>query len=152
MRFMQLYRDPEAIAPERAIVFKIASSVTQFCQEANRIGLVYLGDDELVIDPDDDFRHADQPEEQIAGGVYLAMPNLNFRFVCEDSRIAAGIPSVRRNIGIYQVIGEKSCLGSNDICAVELNTKSRDDFSVDPKAVSTRKDTQTESKLRHFFL
>ena len=73
---MQLQQDPQAIAPERAIVFEVAGSLTQFYQAANRIGLEYLGDDEFDIEPDDDFRRSDRPDNPIAGRVYLAMPNL----------------------------------------------------------------------------
>lgn len=45
---MQLRQDPEAIAPERAIVFEVTGSLTNFYKEASRIGLEYLADDELV--------------------------------------------------------------------------------------------------------
>lgn len=75
-QIMQLQQDPQAIAPERAIVFEVAGSLTQFYQEANRTGLEYLGDDELDIVPDEDFRLSDQPDKSIAGRAYLAMPNL----------------------------------------------------------------------------
>ena len=75
-QILQLQQDPQAIAPERAIVFEVAGSLTQFYQEAHRIGLEYLGDDEFDIEPDDDFRRSDRPDSPIAGRVYLAMPNL----------------------------------------------------------------------------
>lgn len=75
-QIMRLQQDPQAMAPERAIVFEVAGSLTQFYQEANRIGLEFLGDDEFVFEPDEDFRRSDRPEKQIAGRIYLAMPNL----------------------------------------------------------------------------
>lgn len=73
---MQLRQDPEAIAPERAIVFEVTGSLTNFYTEASRIGLEYLADDELEIEPDDDFRLTKEPDEAIPGRVYLAMPDL----------------------------------------------------------------------------
>lgn len=76
-QIMRLQQDPQAIAPERAIVFEVASSLTQFYQAANRIELEFLGDDELYIEPDEDFRLSDdRADRPIAGRVYLAMPNL----------------------------------------------------------------------------
>ena len=75
-QIMQLRQDPEAIAPERAIVFEVTGSLATFYQEASRIGLEYLADDELDIEPDDDFRLTKKPDEAIPGRVYLAMPDL----------------------------------------------------------------------------
>ena len=73
---VQLRQDPEAIAPERAIVFEVAGSLLTFYTEASRIGLEYLADDELDISPDGDFSVANKPDDSIAGRVYLAMPDL----------------------------------------------------------------------------
>ena len=73
---MQLRRDPEAIAPERAIVFEVAGSLLTFYAEVSRIGLEYLADDELNIMPDDDFSIVNKPHDPIAGRLYLAMPSL----------------------------------------------------------------------------
>lgn len=75
-QIMQLRQDPEAIAPERAIVFEVTGSLATFYQNASRIGLEYLADDELDIEPDDDFRLTKKPDEAIPGRVYLAMPDL----------------------------------------------------------------------------
>ena len=47
-----------------------------FYEEAARIGLEYLADDEIEIDPDEDFRLADKPDDPISGRLYLAMPDL----------------------------------------------------------------------------
>ncbi len=73
---MQLRQDPEAIAPERAIVFEVTGSLATFYEEASRIGLEYLADDERDIAPDVDFRLTKKPYEPIPGRVYLAMPDL----------------------------------------------------------------------------
>ena len=72
---MQLRTDPDAIAPERAIVFEVAGSIAAFYQEASRIGLEYLADDERDIKPDSDFHLTKNPDEPISGRIYLAMPN-----------------------------------------------------------------------------
>ena len=73
---MLLRQDPEAIAPERAIVFEVSGSLLNFYSEAARIGLEYLADDELDIFPDDDFSVTDKPDATISGRIYLAMPNV----------------------------------------------------------------------------
>ena len=73
---MQLRQDPEAIAPERAIVFEVAGSLLTFHEEAARIGFEYLADDEREIAPDEDFSLAKKPDEPISGRLYLAMPDL----------------------------------------------------------------------------
>lgn len=73
---LDLRTDPDAIAPERAIVFEIAGSVLEFYREASVIGFEYLADDELDIQPDDDFYVTGKPEESIEGRMYLAMPDV----------------------------------------------------------------------------
>ena len=75
-QLMQLRQDPEAIAQERAVVFEVVGSLPTFYEEATRIGLEYLADDEIEIDPDEDFRLADKPDDPISGRLYLAMPDL----------------------------------------------------------------------------
>ena len=72
----QLRQDPEAIAPERAIVFEVAGSLLTFYEEATLIGLEYLADDEVEIEPDDDFRLTKKPDEPISGRLYFAMPDV----------------------------------------------------------------------------
>ena len=62
---MQLRQDPEAIAPEQAIVFEVAGALPNFYAEAARIGLEYLADDQIEIEPDDDFRLAKKPDDPI---------------------------------------------------------------------------------------
>lgn len=75
-QLMELGQDPEAIAPERAIVFEVIGSLLAFYEEAARIGMEYLSDDEIEIEPDDDFRLTDKPGDLISGRLYLAMPDL----------------------------------------------------------------------------
>ena len=75
-QIMQLRRDPEAIAPERAMVFEVAGPLPTFYEEAARIGLEYLADDELEIEPDDDFGLDKKPYELISGRLYFAMPDV----------------------------------------------------------------------------
>ena len=75
-QLMELRQDPEAIAPERAIVFEVAGSLLSFYEEATRIGLEYLADDELEIAPDEDFLLEKKPGEAISGRLYVAMPDV----------------------------------------------------------------------------
>ena len=75
-QLMRLRQDPEAIAPERAIVFEVAGSIQNFHEAAARIGFEYLADDEFEIAPDEDFLRAKKPEEAISGRLYFAMPDL----------------------------------------------------------------------------
>ncbi len=73
---LQLRTDADSIAPERAIVFEIAGSVLDFYQQASSIGLEYLADDEIEMQPDDDFYVTGKPEENVEGRMYLAMPDV----------------------------------------------------------------------------
>lgn len=75
-QILEILQAPEAIAPERAIVFEVAESLPAFYEEAGRIGLEYLADDEREIAPDDDFHYEEHPDAPINGRIYLAMPNL----------------------------------------------------------------------------
>ena len=77
--------DPNGLAPERVIVFEVAGSITNFAAACSRVGLEYLTEQELKVEPDEDFwvvdkrkqregkRRDDQP---IAGRIYAAMPDL----------------------------------------------------------------------------
>jgi len=80
-----LREDPLGIAPERAIVFEVAASIGDFSAAVARIdGLDFLADEELILEPDDDFGvienragralgiRADKP---VAGRLYMAMPD-----------------------------------------------------------------------------
>ena len=71
-----LREDPASIAPERAIVFEIAGSLSDFYAQAKALGLEYLGDYEDEIAPDDDFHDKDKLEKSIVARIYLAMPDV----------------------------------------------------------------------------
>ncbi|MGI3211030.1 S8 family peptidase [Roseovarius tibetensis] len=60
-RLAALQDDPAAIAPERALVFEIASTVVDFHRALSQIsGLELLGEDEDEVEPDDDFATTDK--------------------------------------------------------------------------------------------
>ncbi len=83
---VDLRDDPAGIAPERALVFEVAGSIGDFGAAVARIdGLEFLADEELILDPDDDFgvretRQGRAPgirdDKPIAGRLYLAMPDV----------------------------------------------------------------------------
>jgi hypothetical protein len=75
-QLLSLRDDPASIAPERAIVFELAGSVKDFYAQASALGLEYLGDYEEDIVPSDDFHDQKTPEKEIAGRIYLAMPDV----------------------------------------------------------------------------
>jgi hypothetical protein len=75
-QLLSLRDDPASIAPERAIVFELAGSLKDFYAQASELGLEYLGDYEEDIAPSDDFYDRKTPEEEIAGRIYLAMPDV----------------------------------------------------------------------------
>ncbi len=74
------------LAPERALVFEIAGSLSDFAAATQQIpGLEYLGEDEIEFEPDDDFWIPDnrkdskgQPrlDKQVGGRLYLVMPDV----------------------------------------------------------------------------
>ncbi|WP_424983822.1 S8 family peptidase [Maritalea sp. S77] len=60
-RLAELREDPAAIAPERALVFEIASTVVDFHRALRQIsGLEFLGEDEDELEPNDDFATTDK--------------------------------------------------------------------------------------------
>ena len=83
---LTLRNDPMGLAPERALVFEIAGSLSDFAAATQQIpGLEYLGEDEIEFEPDDDFWIPDnrkdskgQPrlDKQIGGRLYLVMPDV----------------------------------------------------------------------------
>jgi len=83
---ISLREDPLGIAPERALVFEVAGSIGDFSAAVARIGgLDFLADEELILEPDDDFgvmetRKARAPgirdDKPIAGRLYMAMPDV----------------------------------------------------------------------------
>jgi hypothetical protein len=73
---LDLRNDPASIAPERAIVFEVAGQMTDFYAQARALGLDYLGDFEDGIEPSEDFYDRKKPQKEIAGRIYLAMPDV----------------------------------------------------------------------------
>jgi hypothetical protein len=81
---MTLRADPDGIAPERALVFEVAGSLSDFYSQVGRIqGLEFLLEDDVDIEPNDDFHilqtkkgapvRSDNP---IGGRLYMAMPDM----------------------------------------------------------------------------
>lgn len=78
--------DPAGIAPERALVFEIAGSVTGFREAiANVDGLDFLGDEDKESPADEDFAVIDtrqgregetRPDKLVGGRLYIAMPDV----------------------------------------------------------------------------
>jgi hypothetical protein len=71
-----LRADPASIAPERAIVFEVEGSLTDFYAQARELGLEYLGDFEEEFDPSGDFYVEGKPGKRLTGRIYLAMPDV----------------------------------------------------------------------------
>lgn len=82
---LSLRDDPFGIAPERALVFEVAGSISDFSAAVGRIGgLDFLADEELILEPDEDFgvaetRRGREPgirgDKPITGRLYMAMPD-----------------------------------------------------------------------------
>ena len=78
--------DPAGIAPERALVFEIAGSVTGFRRAVAKVdGFEFLGDEDTESAADEDFAVIDQRKGRkgqdrdnklVSGRMYLAMPDL----------------------------------------------------------------------------
>lgn len=84
---MSLRDDPASIAPERALVFEVAGSITSFFETVRRIaGLEFLADEETEFEPDEDFAKSDmrsgregeaRVDKMVGGRLYLAMPDVS---------------------------------------------------------------------------
>ena len=73
----QLISDPASIAPERAIVFEVAGTIEDFYHKAKKAGLEYLGEDETLIEPnEEEFYFDGELDKEISGRIYLAMPDV----------------------------------------------------------------------------
>src|SRR4051812_16647059 len=74
-----LQADPESIAPDRAVVFELASSLTDFYAAAARVpGLELLAEEEREVTPDEDFvlkdsRGRERFDRAFTGRLYFAM-------------------------------------------------------------------------------
>jgi Subtilase family len=73
---LELRNDPASIAPERAIVFEVAGQLADFYAQARALGFDYLGDFEDEFEPSADFYDSKKREKEIAGRIYLAMPDV----------------------------------------------------------------------------
>jgi hypothetical protein len=75
---LELRTDPANIAPDRALVFEVAGSLTDFSAQAERLGFAFLGDFDSSFDPDEDFYFPSKEDRQkeIPATLYLAMPDL----------------------------------------------------------------------------
>ena len=72
----ELRNDPAAIAPERALVFEIASEFVDFYRACRNIsGLEFLGEDQDEMQPDEDFVVKDKPNKAIHRRIYFTMPD-----------------------------------------------------------------------------
>ena len=84
---LSLRTDPSGIAPERALVFEVAGSITEFHPLVTRFpGLEFLADEEAVFEPDEDFYEVDtrrgregqrREDRPVGGRLYLAMPDVS---------------------------------------------------------------------------
>lgn len=72
----ELRNDPAAIAPERALVFEIASSVVDFDRARRNVpGLEFLGEEEDEVPADEDFGVDGKPDKGVPRRVYFTMPD-----------------------------------------------------------------------------
>ena len=72
----ELRNDPTAIAPERALVFEIASEIVDFDRARRNVpGLEFLGEDQDEMPPDEDFFIEDKPDKAIRRRIYFTMPD-----------------------------------------------------------------------------
>lgn len=69
-------QDPNSIAPERALVFEIASNSVNFEGASSKIdGLEFIGEDFHNISPVREFENVNSSGKDITLNVYLTMPN-----------------------------------------------------------------------------
>jgi hypothetical protein len=74
-RLVELRNDPAAIVPERALVFEVTGTLTDFYRAMRAIGLEFLGEDEEEIDADVDFAVTDKPTAGVPVRLYFTIPN-----------------------------------------------------------------------------
>ena len=79
-KLADLRDDPSAIVPERALVFEVAGTLSDFYRSASRIpGLEFLGEDEKEIVADEDFAVFDKDirkdEKLVPARLYFTIPD-----------------------------------------------------------------------------
>ncbi|MCZ8036314.1 MAG: S8 family peptidase [Novosphingobium sp.] len=75
-RLAELRNDPTAIAPERALVFEIASEVIDFDRARRNVpGLEFLGEDQDEVPSDENFIIEGKPDKPIRRRIYFTMPD-----------------------------------------------------------------------------
>ncbi len=68
--------DPASIAPERALVFELASGFVDFQRAIRGVpGLEFLGEDHDEVPPDENFSISEKPEKKIPRRIYFTMPD-----------------------------------------------------------------------------
>jgi hypothetical protein len=72
----ELRNDPSAIVPERALVFEVTGSTTDFYRAVRGVpGLEFLGEDEGDVPPTEDFSVAGKPEKDVPVRFYFTIPD-----------------------------------------------------------------------------
>lgn len=72
----ELRNDLTAIAPERALVFEIASEVIDFDRARRNVpGLEFLGEDQDEVPSDENFIIEGKPDKPIRRRIYFTMPD-----------------------------------------------------------------------------
>ena len=74
-RLAELRSDPSAIVPERALVFEVTGTLTNFYQAMRSIGLEFVGEDEDAIEADEDFAITDKPTAGVPVRLYFTIPD-----------------------------------------------------------------------------
>ena len=72
---LALRKDPTTLAPDRALVFEVVGSLTDFANQATRAGFTFLGEFDNEFDQDEDFYFEDS-DKKIRSTLYLLMPDL----------------------------------------------------------------------------
>jgi hypothetical protein len=74
-RLSEMRSDPSAIVPERALVFEITGTATDFYRAMRSIGLELLGEDEDETGADDDFFVDGKPAAGVPVRLYFTIPD-----------------------------------------------------------------------------
>ena len=66
--------DPAAIVPERALVFEVASEIADFYRALRAVrGFEFLGEEEILAEPDEDFFNEDRPDRGVTRRLYFTI-------------------------------------------------------------------------------